>query len=74
MFSLPPSFPFSFHLTYQAAAVEVLGREGSIQDVLAALRSFPTNLEIASHCCAILWNLCTVGEVFWKTCIGVGCG
>ena len=44
------------------AAAEVIGRQGGVQDVLAALRAFPNNSEIASNCCGALWSLAVNGE------------
>jgi len=42
-------------------AAEVIGAEGGIQDILAAMRAFPKELELASNCCIALWSLSVVG-------------
>jgi len=43
------------------AAAEVIGRLGGVQDVLASMRAFPDNAEIASNCCGALWSLAVNG-------------
>ena len=42
-------------------AAEVIGAEGGIQDILAAMRAFPKELELVSNCCVALWSLSVVG-------------
>jgi len=42
-------------------AAEIVGAEGGIQDVLAAMRAFPKELELSSNCCIALWSLSVVG-------------
>ena len=49
-------------LTLSEVAAEILGRVGGVQDILAALRTFPSNQEIAFQCCTALWALSVVGE------------
>lgn len=49
----------SFYLLEEAA--EVIGVEGGIQDILAAMRAFPKEQELASNCCIALWSLSVVG-------------
>lgn len=48
-------------LCFPEAAAEVIGRLGGVQDVLASMRAFPDNVEIASNCCAALWSLAVNG-------------
>jgi len=43
-------------------AAEVIGAEGGIQDILAAMRAFPKELELVSNCCIALWSLSVVGN------------
>ena len=45
------------------AAGEIIGRYGGVQDLLSALRAFPDNKAIASHCCGALWSLAVSGMV-----------
>lgn len=49
----------SFYLLEEAA--EIIGVEGGIQDILAAMRAFPKEQELASNCCIALWSLSVVG-------------
>lgn len=42
-------------------AAEIIGVEGGIQDILAAMRAFPKELELVSNCCIALWSLSVVG-------------
>ena len=42
-------------------AAEIIGTEGGIQDILAAMRAFPKELELSSNCCTALWSLSVVG-------------
>ena len=67
---------FFFQFTEEAA--EVIGAEGGIQDILAAMRAFPKELELVSNCCIALWSLSVVGKtslecVGLKTCV-LQCG
>ena len=39
------------------SAAEVIGKLGGVQDILAALRAFPSSTEIAGNCCGALWSL-----------------
>ena len=38
-------------------AAEVIGKLGGVQDILAALRAFPSSSAIAGNCCGALWSL-----------------
>ena len=46
------------------SAACVIGKLGGVQDVLAALRSFPNNEEIATNCLGALWSLAVDGMSF----------
>ena len=50
------------HIHTEGAA-SCLGQEGGIQDILAAMRLFATNLEIVSYCCTALWSLSVIGQL-----------
>ena len=45
-------------------AAQEIGKLGGVQDVLAALRAFPSNVEIATNCCGALWSLAIDGLFF----------
>ena len=44
------------------SAAEILGEVGGVQDILAAMRSFPNNLEVVSNGCTALWSLSVIGQ------------
>ena len=52
----------SLSLSRSESAAEILGEVGGIQDILAAMRSFPSNLEVVSNCCTALWSLSVIGQ------------
>ncbi len=41
-------------------AAEAIGKSGGLQDILAAMRTFPDNVELCATCCNAIWSL-TVG-------------
>ena len=49
-----------FCLTVEGAA-EVIGSAGGLQDLLAAMRTFPENPELCTTCCNALWSLTVNG-------------
>ena len=61
MLALSLSLSLSLSLFSESAA-EILGEVGGIQDILAAMRSFPSNLEVVSNCCTALWSLSVIGQ------------
>ena len=49
------------HSCLSENAAEIIGAEGGIQDILAAMRAFPKELELVSNCCIALWSLSVAG-------------
>ena len=43
------------------SAAELIGRSGGVQDVLAALRLFPNDAELATSACGAVWSLTVNG-------------
>ena len=58
--SLSLSLSLSSHTE---SAAEILGEVGGVQDILAAMRSFPANLEVVSNGCTALWSLSVIGQL-----------
>ena len=56
---IPNYFVAAFYFV-EIAAKEI-GRLGGVQDILAALRAFPYNVEIVANCCLALWSLVVDG-------------
>ena len=44
-------------------ASEIIGLNGSLQDVLTAMRSFPENVVVITACCNALWSLTVNGKL-----------
>ncbi len=42
-------------------AAEAIGKSGGLQDILAAMRTFPDNVELCATCCNAIWSLSVGG-------------
>lgn len=58
------SFVFVFWYLPLESAAELIGKSGGVQDVLAALRLFPNDVELATSACGALWSLAVNGTLF----------
>lgn len=43
-------------------AAQTIGICGGIQDILAAMRAYPSNVELIAACCSALWSLTVNGK------------
>ncbi len=49
-------------LLFTEEAAGVIGNRGGIQDILAAMRSFPNDADVCANCCAALSCLTISGK------------
>ena len=52
-----------FGILFSENASEIIGLNGSLQDVLTAMRSFPENVVVITTCCNALWSLTVNGKL-----------
>jgi hypothetical protein len=46
------------------SAAELIGKSGGVQDVLAALRLFPDDVDLVTSACGAIWSLAVNGTYF----------
>lgn len=51
-----------FHVVLTESAAELIGKSGGVQDVLAALRLFPNDVDLATSACGAIWSLAVNGK------------
>ena len=58
-------------LCFLERAADIIGACGGVQDVLAAMRAYPSNGELMATCCNALWSLTVNGELLNISCLDV---
>jgi hypothetical protein len=53
---------FDVVLLFAESAAELIGKSGGVQDVLAALRLFPNDADLATSACGAVWSLAVNGK------------
>ena len=50
-------------ILYSESAGVLIGKSGGVQDVLAALRLFPNDADLATSACGAVWSLAVNGTL-----------